>query len=84
MRISQELAEDIIKLTPKEFNVFLFYIALISRGIFFLHKHIGNNPKHQNWYVDPKLAYSVVFFEVFNDKQAIIGSIMPERIPICY
>ena len=48
----------------------------------FLHKSIGNNSKHQNWGMDPHIAYCVIFCEAFDTEQSIVGTIMPERLPV--
>jgi hypothetical protein len=63
-------------------NVLFFYLSIVRRGIFFLHKCIGNKITHQNWVIDPDLAYTVIFCEAFNDKNLIVGAIMPQRLPI--
>jgi hypothetical protein len=68
----------------EDFEVLLFYITLLTRGIFFLAKFIGNEPAHKNWVGDSMLAYSIVFMEAFNAELGIVGAVMPERIPICH
>lgn len=43
VRIKEELLDQVGKMDAGEIDVLLFYITLIARGIFFLHKHIGTN-----------------------------------------
>lgn len=62
----------------------LFYITLIARGIFFLHKFIGGNQNHLNWVADPQIAYSVIFTEAFDASRGLVGAIFPERIPLAH
>jgi hypothetical protein len=68
----------------QDFEVLLFYITLLSRGIFFLGKHIGNEPAHKNWVHDNLLAYSIIFTEAFNAELGIVGAVLPERVPVCH
>jgi hypothetical protein len=71
-------------LNSQDFEVLLFYITLLSRGIFFLGKHIGNDQNHKNWVHDKDLAYSIIFTEAFNTELGIVGAVLPERIPVCH
>ena len=59
-------------------------MIMISRGVLFLHKYIGAEARHVNWCADLLIAYSIVFCEAFNAETAIVGAIMPERVPISY
>ena len=61
----------------------MFYVSLVSRGIFCLHKHIGNNAKHQNWAIDQTACYTVHICEALDSDTVLVGSILPERVPIC-
>lgn len=62
----------------------LFYISLIARGILFLNKCLGGNPQHLNWTHDQFIAYSIVFCEAFDDARAIVGAVLPERVPVAH
>ena len=84
VRFHQNFLKNLTTFSDQDIDVFFFYLSMISRGILFLHKQIGNNPKHQNWGVDPSMAYCVVFCEAFDQTRHIISTINPERVPICY
>ena len=83
VRATSTFMEQASALSPAEFEVVLFYISLVTRGIFFLHKNIGGNPRHHNWLVDQKMAYCVHVFEAFDADKALACHIMPERVPLC-
>ena len=70
---------DIIDLRVdyQDFEVLLFYITLLSRGIFFLGKHVCNDANHKNWVHEKDLAYSIIFTEAFNTEFGIEGAVLP-------
>lgn len=70
--------------TDEEFEIVLFYVTLISRGILFLHKNIGTDPKCLNWTHDNYLVYSIIFCEAFTPEIGIVGAVMPERVPVAH
>ena len=44
-----EMLTQIETMVESDLEVLLFYLTLVARGILFLHKFIGTNPKFQNW-----------------------------------
>lgn len=82
IRCHDRFLEHVITLVDEELEVLLFYISMISRGLLFLHKHVGVNQTHHNWVADPKIAYSILFCEAFTPEIGIVGSVMPERVPV--
>ncbi len=78
------LLSQILELNNQDFEVLLFYLTLLSRGIFFLGKNVGSDPNHKNWVNDKDLAYSIIFTEAFNTELGIVGAVLPERIPVCH
>ena len=60
--------EQVLTLSDEDLEVVLFYLTLISRGILFLHKHIGTNQHHLNFTHDSAIAYSVIFMEAFDSE----------------
>ncbi|CDW72543.1 lupus brain antigen [Stylonychia lemnae] len=84
IRLHSQFIAEIKLFSDLDIEVLLFYISLMARGILFLHKYIGKNPKHQNWGIDPSIAYCVIFCEALDEERCIISTINPERIPVCF
>jgi len=84
IRSHDKFLNHVLTLDEEGLEVVLFHLTLIARGIFFLHKHIGVDPTHQNWVNDMHIAYSIIFCEAFNTELGVVGAIMPERIPVCH
>ena len=55
----------------------------MKNGLFFINRSVGNVEGHLNYVVDSLIAYTVIFAEGFDTDNAIMGAIMPERVPIC-
>jgi len=83
VRATSTFMEQVGTMSADEFEALLFYVSLVARGIFFLHKHLGNNPKLHNWRIDQEIAYCVHIFEAFDTQRAITCHILPERVPVC-
>lgn len=67
----------------KEFSVLIFYLVLVTQGIFFLDSYIGDDSSLKHWKLDSVIAYTVTFCEAFNENKLIIGAVMPERQFTC-
>ena len=46
IQFSETFLEQVQSLDEAAMNVLFFYLALVRRGILFLHKFIGNNVRH--------------------------------------
>ena len=49
VRIAQTLINQVKEMSSSDFELVLFYLTMISRGVFFLHKHIGEATRHLNY-----------------------------------